>query len=98
MVKAEFVYEVLLTYDIDVDHTEIVKKKLVEEYGFMQTVKVSSDNINVIDYLLPESTLYHPHTSTDSATEIFKKVCIELGVTRLSCIVTKCDEARALLI
>ena len=98
MVKAEFVYEVLLTYDIDSEHTAQVRQRLIDEYGFQDVVKVSADGKSVIDYNLPESTLYHPHSSTDAVSEIFETVCKELKVTRLSCIATRCSEGRAIVI
>ena len=97
MIKAEFVYEVLLTYDIDTAHTSEVRKILTEKYGFQEIIKVSADGKSIIDYKLPESSLYHPHSSTDSVAEIFKKVCTDLGVLSLSCIATKCDDVRAIV-
>ncbi len=98
MIKAEFVYEVLLTYDIDSAHTSEVRKQLIEKYGFQEIIKVSADGKSVIDYKLPESSLYHPHSSTDRVAEIFKNVCTKFGVTSLTCIATKCDEGRAIVI
>ena len=98
MIKAEFVYEVLLTYDIDTAHTTEVRKLLIEKYGFHEIIKVSTDGKSLIDYKLPASSLYHPHSSTDSVAEVFKNVCTNLGVLSLSCIATKCGEGRAIVI
>lgn len=98
MTTAEFVYEVLLAFDIKADHAADVRKMLIEKYGFSETVMISYNKRDLEVYRLPESTLFHPHTSTDSALATFESVCNELHVKHLNCIAVKCTEGRALQI
>jgi hypothetical protein len=97
MIKAQYIYNILLSYDIDSEHNEALRKRLIEEEGFQNTIRGINEQGNVAEGKLPESTLFKSMTTTNESLEIFNQVCNELGIVNINAIAVQCDNWSGLI-
>ena len=85
-------YNVLVTYDIEQDHTQ-VRKKLIENFGFEEVI-IGDNNTKCY---LPNTTLYRKNTQKKDVLDTVKSVCKSLNANLKRCICTQCDNWIALV-
>lgn len=97
MIKAQYLYSVLLNYDVDFEYNEALRKRLIEENGFQDTIKGINEQGKIVEGKLPESTLFKAMTTTKESLDIFNQVCSELGVKNKNAITVQCDNWNGLI-
>lgn len=87
----EKLYNVLITYDIDTNHTE-VRNSLIKDYGFEKVIIGS----NGTKCNLPNTTLLKKSSNKELVLNTLKKVCKDNDVSLIRAIAVECTNWKGL--